>query len=947
MFVSIRAKTTNLLRFALVKTIAIVIGCSVYKDSAFETIPGAQADAKRFATSLISWGVPKEWVFLLQNEKATKANFVKTFYDCRAIIDNETKLIFYFAGHGIRECHLYQSVPESSLILHDTHNEKSSNSDLTLTELLQLIRMLKPSQTFLLVDACNLHLENPLNEEDLLSTINSKGLFCLFSSGLNKSYEDRKFKYGYFTHELVQAISELRHDPEANCSILYEKVAQRLEEKRLHLPVVYQVRSENIWLLEKEYKYKCNQSSEALDSLIMRSEAIATLQPHLLSSSDSIVWIYGKGGCGKTILAEQLTKQNLHAIYTSIPHGSADILNTLIGQIRSHHRELFFNRPLENALDQTLKIVIANYSHVMLILDHLDRLSAENLSRIAKELDSLSLPCVLISRHPPLNNLFVNRKNRIIAWEAAPFNLKEIEQLVLLSGLDTRLSSKLWRSSEGNPLKARQLLLKFSLLNPGRQKGLYQDYIKTAAAIVACGGFQDESLFCKTFKIPTQALITLQKLGLIRYMRDGCFPHDILLEMAEEGNWPIDLETACLYWKRQIQSTPYSRCACRSLVLLCIELPSRSRYKSALMQCLDTLNDKENISYLIDLVKIFQEESWEDLSIIASGYLILHEETDLAEKVLSPLLTSKLVKTKQRAFVNDSKRLLWKGNFSACVQLYMPFLKTCKINQATISVSNHVGISLFLLGRIEEAMQLFLKNIDYKRKKDEREDGISKFMAAMIMKCKGENVSGPKEIMEKCLRIFEITQDYHAYVIALNGLAGISFRLQQWQEALYYLNHALDIATSLQNKPTLLLTLRNLARLQLKLFGAESPDLRLTAEHIEFFLNQTDFSGGVWITLWAQNTLGTIYAHWKETEKLEILMDNIIKTDVKHGESHIRTLSNLGHLAALKNHYSEAKSFYYQAYRLCNEMKQDPFLLQELKADFINCGFPPSLQDFS
>ena len=78
---------------------------------------------------------------------------------------------------------------------------------------MQLLHMLKPMQAFLFIDACSLRLnqiENPLSDKEIFSTTNSKGFFCIFSSGIDKSYEDVKNRYGYFTHALLKALGELR-----------------------------------------------------------------------------------------------------------------------------------------------------------------------------------------------------------------------------------------------------------------------------------------------------------------------------------------------------------------------------------------------------------------------------------------------------------------------------------------------------------------------------------------------------------------------------------------------------------------------------------------------------------------------------------------------------------------------------------------------------------------
>lgn len=218
------------------KTIAIIIGVSRTKDLKFVALPGAQADARRFSSALISWGLPKEWIHELVDAEATKTDVIKTFYDCRSSFDADAKLIVYFAGHGIRDIDVDRDAIESALIMHDTSSKNPLASGLKLSELMKLIRMLKPAQTFLFIDACSLRLneiENPLNDSDVLSSTNSKGLFCLFSSGIKSSFEDVRSRYGYFTSALLKALGELRLKPHANCHDLLIKVQRDLKNQAL------------------------------------------------------------------------------------------------------------------------------------------------------------------------------------------------------------------------------------------------------------------------------------------------------------------------------------------------------------------------------------------------------------------------------------------------------------------------------------------------------------------------------------------------------------------------------------------------------------------------------------------------------------------------------------------------------------------------------------------
>lgn len=927
------------------KTIAIIVGVSSYTDSAFEPLAGAQADARRFASALMSWGLPQECIYFISNEKATKANIIKAFYDCRPLFDADAKLIFYFAGHGIREKTLDQEISESFLVCHDTRHEEFMATGFRLVELMQLLRLLKPAQAFFFIDACSLRLnqiDNPLNDKNILSTTNSKGLFCLFSSGIEKSYEDVKGGFGYFTSALLKALGELRLGKEINCYDLARKVTASLKSQALPPPEVYHIGLENMWPLEHFHDNPDTTEAKETNEMILRWEALGQLQDHLVSSPDAIIWMWGDGGMGKSVIAEQFCKTHPNAIYASVPSGPAVlslITQIVIEQIRTQKGELFFNRPPESSLYQVLGHIATEQPDTILIFDHLDRLSSPELSQLIADLDKISLSCLLISRYPCSLDLFQERGEKVLEWLAISLNLKEIEEIIIQSGMDPSFASVLLSASKGNALKVRQILAKLLGKEIPKKGSAAGEYIKSMQALAACGGFLDEHLFCSTFHLESSALATLEKLGLIRYTPSGCFPHDFLLEMVEENQWPLDIVKACTYWKRQIEYTPYNRWACRSLIVLATQIENCTPFKRALGQSMETLNEREYVSFLIDLVRIFQRQGWEKLLLKSSDYLIDHEEYKLAGDVLLPLLKSSSSTIRNHASKNDARRLVWLGQFGESIQTNIDILQKCRSPQVVIPLKNNIGIAQFFYGNLDLALKLFYENIKYRGKKDEREVGVARLMIGLIMTYRGENVSKAKEHLESSLQIFETTKFYLWTIVALNSLADLSYRLEQWRQALYYLSKATDIAQALQNRTFLLFTLKNTARVYLRLFGVGSQELSLSVENLEMVLGQVLETGHNWVTVWAENVLATVYAHRKEILKLQRIMDEVTPLTEHYKECHIFTLSNLGHLAALKKDYEAAKAFYEQAYGLTKELN-NPFAFHEIKRDFLGCDLP-------
>ncbi len=931
------------------KTIAIIIGISQYKDPEFETIPGAQGDAQRFAASLTSWGLPKEWVHLIQNEKATKANIVKAFYDSRSSFDSDAKLIFYFAGHGIREFDRIKGMPESALILHDTQDEDLLSTGLRLVELMQLIRLLKPAQVFLFIDACSLRLdqiEHPLNDGDILSTTNSRGLFCLLSSGVNKSYEDARLKYGFFTNALLRSMAELRHDKEANCHKIAHKVALELQEQSLPSPEVYHIGAENLWPLDSHYAYEQRSPNKETNLIVPRKEALAILQDHLVSSPDPVVWMWGEGGLGKTIIAEQLAKKNACSLYISIPSGTiGNVMQSLIEQVCSQKSELFFNRPPETSLDHSLSQVSAHYLDTILIVDHLDRLLSHDLEMVINAVDRISFPCILISRYPCPKGSFRIRHSKVLDWRAAPLNLHEIEQIAKRSQLDASISTILLNASDGNALRVRRMLMKLSGCDVLSQDNMTDEFMRSMTAIVACGSFIDELLFCHTFDIESTTLVILEKLGLIRYIKEGCFPHDALIELVEEHKWPLDIALASQYWNLQVNQTPYNRSACRSLVLLASQMEDCTDLKSSLGCCLETLNEKENIHYIIDLVQIFKREKWEDLLLKSTDCLLDHEEYLLGGEVLQILIHSSNRSIRHHAIKNEARRLVWTSLYSDCIHLYEKYLQKSLSPTIMISLRNSIGICYFFLGDLDKAMALFKENILYHGRKEEKELGLAKHLSGLIMTYRGESVIEAKHYLEASLQIFESTKFYIEVVIAFNGLGTLSYSLQKWHQALFYFKKALEIVEPLLNNTCKLFTLRNISRIYLRLYGTGSKELSTCVEQMEMLLSEMNQIGGNWAMMWAQNTLATIYAHRKEVHKLHRIMEVVTPLTINFKDIYIFTLANLGHLAALKGDYDGSKSYYLQAFALAKQMNHR-FAMQEIKLDFLGCSLPLSLQEF-
>lgn len=361
-------------------------------------------------------------------------------------------------------------------------------------------------------------------------------------------------------------------------------------------------------------------------------------------------------------------------------------------------------------------------------------------------------------------------------------------------------------------------------------------------------------------------------------------------------------------------------------------------------QCLETLNEREYSSFLLDLSALFKKYGWEDLLLQASDYLVDHEEYKQAGQILQHLVHSPKNKTKYHAIKNAIRRLVWIGQYLDAIQLYDEVSARCDSQDLMVAMRNHIGIAQFFLGNIEIALALFKTNIELKKIEDERELGITKYMMGLIMIYRNEDISIARKLIETSIQIFESTKFYHWINVGLNGLADLSYSLQEWMQALFYLQKALEIAKALQNKTFIIFTLKNISRVKLRLFGPMNQELTDTIDAMQELLRDILEVGPNWATMWAQNALCTVYAHRNEPQKMSGLLQEVVALTEHYHECHIFSLSNLGHYAALNKEYELATHYYSQAYTLCKKV-HNPFARIEIRQDFLNCNLPLHLQE--
>ncbi len=205
--------------------IAIVIGISKYEDSNWENLPGARADALLFTQFLCNSGIEKENIHIFLDTNNLQETLSSCFKKLKEI-QEPFKIIFYYCGHGYRSP---LPDPKSYLLC----NQWALSLDLLLSDICSL----NADEFYLFMDACHLRINSFVNPAIKTS---SKTFFCLLSSGIDKSYEDKQKPSGYFTSALIKALYEIKEQDNTPTALL-EKICYELKIQDLPLPEMYNI----------------------------------------------------------------------------------------------------------------------------------------------------------------------------------------------------------------------------------------------------------------------------------------------------------------------------------------------------------------------------------------------------------------------------------------------------------------------------------------------------------------------------------------------------------------------------------------------------------------------------------------------------------------------------------------------------------------------------------
>lgn len=472
--------------------------------------------------------------------------------------------------------------------------------------------------------------------------------------------------------------------------------------------------------------YKTNYSNIKLKRHQRIRQEIASLM-----KNNSLLYISGKSGSGKTYFLKQVKAEENQTIYLSVPKIKS-ITTDFIYSLISEEIINSTNNLYENFFDADPKRFIYFYSNLhpdtLLIIDHINHIDRNVLGELIDFLNTLPNQKIVSSQE-------IIKLEKIRLTYDFP-SLSKDDILEIISTNKSQLSF-----DKDSLYQCQTYIELFNYIYKIENESASNIFIHSpsicneiASILVLTGGFIDQNLFTNFFQIENKEIEQLKSKGLI-INHDGFYqPHDSLY--IDRSIPTPDIERkACEYWKKEILNNKSSVKAVQNYILLAtsfsIEFSSHdnSFYKSLI----NTMQGKQNTYFLLLLFdflryKDIDENLREHLceSLINIGRFIEANEL-LAHYQLS---SSKLKAIQTELY-------WWLGEFNKCIDSSSYLLREPNEIDIKLRLLCSRGIGYFFLGRWNEAQNDLFNVIKEREFSDEKSIYLSYCVLATIQGLRG------------------------------------------------------------------------------------------------------------------------------------------------------------------------------------------------------------------
>ena len=191
---------------------AMLVAVESYKDSSWDEVEYAEADADGLRDALLIHGLKFENTVLLKSPQATRTSILSMLKKSLNAADSDDMFIFSFAGHGFGEKN------KNYITCNDTYMDDLVETSISLDAIFSLIKKSKCKKVLIFLDSCQSGMKISGAMRSVVSKMSYSEFkkFCeasefhvgLASSKVDESsWSDENLQHGIWTYHVIEAIA--------------------------------------------------------------------------------------------------------------------------------------------------------------------------------------------------------------------------------------------------------------------------------------------------------------------------------------------------------------------------------------------------------------------------------------------------------------------------------------------------------------------------------------------------------------------------------------------------------------------------------------------------------------------------------------------------------------------------------------------------------------------
>lgn len=423
--------------------------------------------------------------------------------------------------------------------------------------------------------------------------------------------------------------------------------------------------------------------NETANRLSKRNQRLRQKIANYFIRHSNLLCITGESGIGKSHFLRNMAENEENTYYVSIPNRKNITLNLILNLVT---QEITKQKNTNFDIDPERYLLFFDSLHPysLFILDHTENLTAQvNLALISflKKFKSQ----IIISTKEIAGNF--SPSEMVIMPELNEAAIKELLKELNISS-NVNIDGLLECSNYLQVLKKIHSITNGAISNKN-----------VIEAIISTGGYANQTLFCKKFKIANKEINKLKNAGVIIKHDDLYYPHDSLYDKVSDENVYKLSNLACSYWKEECKSNSIKSIYQYILVLTYFNPNFDIKDEELFINIISRLHGRNNMHFLLSLYGyLIEQDLTPALTTKMAESLIDISKYEMAKNIINkcnigcPILNSLSVEC-----------LWWEGNFEQTIINANRYLSENNTANSKYNLMCSRGIAHFFLGDWQSA----------------------------------------------------------------------------------------------------------------------------------------------------------------------------------------------------------------------------------------------------